>query len=676
MKKGFTVKKVYNYDFIDLKTNSPIFWGDEISISYTLKCDNIRGGRIATNTPYESRRGNLLMEKETEHGFVLANKSLKTKLSVEIKNDIMYLDLINTDYTEFTQFGLNLPFNFMGKLGGGDCRDQYLFNSPYRSANEEYKYCYLKSHNSQDIFVVFLSPADGWKMDYSPWVGGHYFYNLQCLANFDVLYGTGSERKGLKLAIFTADDYMDGLQKMSKLLGVPVLSYEKSYTFDGCGELTVYGDCDKVEMINGNGGRRCFVPSGNTVKYDGAARKTLFVPYFQGKAGLDCSVWCYEDLIEDFEKSNDAIVAYTGEPNFGNLCECQFWAAAMLRYIQRYGEKPSYHKRLKEFFDVLLAEDENKAVERLSVLEKPYGEFPKYSVFKSRRIQEHMAGVTILLDAYQVYKDEKYLTYALGMLDSLIENYQKPNGGFFTGHGGYEEDYSTVTCLILPLVDMANFFKGKDGVLSKKYADSAKALAEHIYQRGFHFPTEGGDSGSAEEQMEDGSISCSALSLLYYAANVQREEKYIRLAKEILDFHEGWVMNTPDANVYRSSLRWWETRWEGDKDGPALCCGHGWTIWRAEADFWYYKLTGDKEYLHKALSSFTTNFAKFAKDGKATAVYQMDYITGGGFQYPKMEIPYRIAPRFPDKEDVKTSRYVWVRAYNTILTLSKEELSL
>ena len=172
--------------------------------------------------------------------------------------------------------------------------------------------------------------------------------------------------------------------------------------------------------------------------------------------------------------------------------------------------------------------------------------------------------------------------------------------------------------------------------------------------------------------MEDGSISCTALTLLYYCANVERKEEYIAFSKEILELHESWTVKTPHANAYRSSLRWWETRWEGDKDGPALCLGHSWTIWRAEADFWYWYLTGEKEYLQKSLNSFTTNIAKGDKFGRYKAVYQMDYITGGGFLVEKVQ--FRIAPEFPDLEDVKTSRYVWARASETILKLAQKDL--
>jgi hypothetical protein len=214
---------------------------------------------------------------------------------------------------------------------------------------------------------------------------------------------------------------------------------------------------------------------------------------------------------------------------------------------------------------------------------------------------------------------------------------------------------------------MALFFKDKDPILYEKYSISARKLAEHIYRRGFSFPTEGGDTDEAEEQMEDGSISCSALALLYYCAKMERVDRYISRAKEFLDFHEAWVIEVPDANMYRSSLRWWETRWEGDGDGPALCCGHAWTIWRSEADYWYYKLTGDKEYWEKALCGFTTNFAKFDREGHGKSVYNADYITGGGFGYAgNPYCPFRIAPRFPDREDQKTARYSYWRAAESI----------
>ena len=208
---------------------------------------------------------------------------------------------------------------------------------------------------------------------------------------------------------------------------------------------------------------------------------------------------------------------------------------------------------------------------------------------------------------------------------------------------------------------MALFYEGKDENKSRYYKESAEKIAEYLYKRGLSFPTEGGVTDEAETEMEDGSISCTALSLLYYCSKIERKEEYIRKAKEILDIHESWEIKTPLAPMFRSSLRWWETKWEGDEDGNAICCGHAWTIWRAEADYWYYFLTGDKEYYLKAYNGFTSNFAKIDEKGRSYSCYQPDYITGGGFTDRSEDVEFRIAKGFPRQTDSGLSRYVWIR---------------
>ncbi len=567
---------------------------------------------------------------------------------------------MTTRRQDYSHFGLNLPFNFMGKLQGGGYENQYLFNSPYRSADEQHKYCLLKNINGNHLLVLFLSQADGWKMDYSPYVGGHYFVSLQCCANFDRAYGTGSHRQSIRLALLPVKSAKEAVQKAAELLGVPGLWYEESYTLTGQGTVQVFGPCDYVQL-----GDKKLLPQNGYVTYTGVTGKTLLTPVYQGKKGLDCSVFGYGNIFDRYKKANDVIAVWDGLPNLGNACECQCWAGAMLKYMLRFGRVQAYDEKLREFFRVFLGKREADAVVRLTVYPEAQGEFGPYSVYKSHRIQEHSFAVSMLLDAYKLYGQEKFLTYAVGAMNNIIANYQKENGALMTPHGGEYTDYSTVCCLIIPMVDMALFMKDRDGALYERYRTAAGKLAEHIYRRGFSFPTEGGSTKEAEEQMEDGSISCSALALLYYCAKIERREDYIAQAKAFLDFHENWVIETPDANMFRSSLRWWETRWEGDGDGPALCCGHAWTIWRSEADYWYYKLTGDASYWQKALCGFTANFAKFDAQGHGKSIYNADYITGGGFG-GKEAVRWRIAPRLPDREDVKTARYAWLRAADSI----------
>ena len=70
--------------------------------------------------------------------------------------------------------------------------------------------------------------AAGWKMDYSPYLGGHYFYNLKALANFDKAYRTGSRYKELVLYLFEVGAFEEGLEKVAEVKGVPILIYDRS----------------------------------------------------------------------------------------------------------------------------------------------------------------------------------------------------------------------------------------------------------------------------------------------------------------------------------------------------------------------------------------------------------------------------------------------------------------
>ena len=167
--------------------------------------------------------------------------------------------------------------------------------------------------------------------------------------------------------------------------------------------------------------------------------------------------------------------------------------------------------------------------------------------------------------------------------------------------------------------------------------------------------------------MEDGSISCTALSLLYYCKNASKNEDYIKQAKEILDLHENWVIKCPICQMHGSTLRWWETGWEGDGDGPAICSGHAWSIWRGEADYLYYELTGDKSHLLKAKNTFMTNLSKIDKDGYSYAIYNPDMINGGGFHCDTSKINFSVATKFAKTKDSGLSRYVWIRINDTFL---------
>lgn len=625
---------------------------DDITVSYTLMSDDVTRGEKPQGTPYLSRRA-----KFDENFY-----SAETGATLSVKErEGAFVFLLKTEREDLSEFGLNLPFNFMGKKNAGGWKNQYLFNSPYASENNGLIYCYFTSPGKESLMLSFDSPADGWKMDYSLFLGGHYFDNLKALANFDRAYGTGSHRKTLRLSLFACKDLEDGLAKLAERRKIPALYYGQNGGQVGSRvRIRVFGECDSVRC-----GRKTYTPENGRFDFTIGREGTSFlVPYYRGKRGYGASLYGWEDLFRLWKKTMDSVTEEDLAFTDGNLCEHQCWVSAMLRYMMRFGANKKYERAVKKELAAITARDEKQALPRQTIWYKPHGGFPAYNVYESGRMQEQFFGVTILLDAYRYFGIRKYLDYAVRSLKSVLRLCQKEDGRLARADTG--EDYTTVCCPMITVCDMANFLKDKDEKSASYFRDAAAKMAAYLFGRGMNFPTEGGVSDLAETEMEEGSISCTALALLYYCAHIERRDEYIAKAKEIMDVHDKWVIGTPLAPMFFSTLRWWETKWEGDEDGNALCCGHAWTIWRAEADYWYAHLTGDREYLRRARNGFASNFAKTDKKGKMYSVFQPDYITGGGFTDRCEQVEFRIARGFPRRSDSGLSRYAWLRAAESL----------
>ncbi len=645
----------------DRKTDDKIFYGEPFSVCYTKIDEDITTAVKKGSSPYVGNYESFSLKGER----LFANDTKSTLCFENIDGGVIFH--LDSTSSELSEYGLYLPFNFMGKKGGGGWQNQFLFNSPYMSHNKEIMYAYLTKPNGCNIVVAVLGGLEGWKMEYSPYLGGHYFVGLKILANFDKAYNTKRRKNSLTVAILPVSDFDDCLEKLSKLYNKPFLHYEKNGGKLGDEiKLKPYGKIDLLQLKHKNEVRN--IPFNNTIVLDREGEMEI-TPIFNNASGQTVSVYAYKSLIELYKKSMDSVNLDIIEKHTdGNLCEHQCWASAMLRFLLKYSdllsieEKITYENKVKSLLSIIMETDIDKAVKRRTILNKPYNNYPAYNIFCSKRIQEEFFGITILLDAYKYFKEKEYYAYATNTMDSFLATYLKEDGRIQTTNWkGEFEDYTTVCCPMIPILDMANFLIGKDEVRSKKYFSCAKRIAEYLYNRGLVFPTEGGKTSLADSEMEDGSISCTALSLLYYCKNAERNELYIKKAKEILDLHESWLIKTPICQMNCSSLRWWETQWEGDADGPALCCGHAWTIWRSEADWLYYFLTKDEEYNIKAFNGVMTNLSKIDEQGKSFAIYNPDLINGGGFKSKAEDVVFRVANRFPDTQDCGLSRYVWIR---------------
>ncbi len=656
-----------NRGIVDIRCpNDKIINGDEISVCYTLKTDDITTGKKPSCTPYQDRKDNLVFDNGALFG-----KNTNSTLKVREQENGLIFEL-STEANDISEYGINLPINFMGKLNGGGFENQFLFNSPYTYENSDIKYFYLTKPNGNNLLIAILSQANGWKMDYSPHSWGHYFINLKLLSSFDKAYGKKRNDNYLKFAIFPVTTFDSCLDTLAKLYDAPILDYEISGGELGAKiKLKAYGSPDSI--IEAHNGEKALLPYSEEyiIKNEG---ETTLIPLKNGKIGAPVSVYGYKSLIGLYKKSMDTVDLDLIEKHTdSNLCEHQSWASAMLRFLIKYKDKltstevQAYEEKLLSLLDIMTEQDNNKAIPRRTILNVPHDEFISYNVYKSKRVQELSAGIIILLDAYKYFGDKKYLDYVKGATTCLIFYYQKEDGRIEIDWGNSKEDYTTVCAPIIPITDVYNYLKDTDQGFANMCKESAAKIAEFLYKRGLKFPTEGGKSNETEEEMEDGSISCTALSLLYYCKNIAKNEQYIKKAKEILDLHESWVIKTPIAGMHGSTLRWWETGWEGDGDGPAICAGHAWSIWRGEADYLYYELTGDKAYLTKATNTFMTNLSKINQKGESYAIYNPDMINGGGFHCDTSKINFKVAPKFPTIKDSGMSRYVWIRINDTFL---------
>lgn len=631
------------------------------AVCFTLKSDDIKTMPHEEFESYHERICEYDFEQKTAENEILCRDSknlIKTQYILE--KDALVISA-QTENEDISEFAVNLDLNFLGKKGN-DYKDQLLPTTPYTSEDGKYMYFIMTRPNGKAAAVIARTECDGWKIKYSPFSFGHYIFSLGFMASFDRAYN-GSGRKNIKVSFHSADSISEAFEIVQKQIGVPMALNVLSGGFDGCGEVEILGKADFIEIKSPDGKiKRQKIGEKTELNEFGFYSAT---PVYGGKRGLNSVLWGAQSFSELFDKSCDSIKKPYHVDD--NLCEggCFLWE--MLLNMQ-YKNHRKYDKTVKEELDIIMAKSENP-IPRRTIFPKAQNGFAPYHVYKSSRVQEQFFGVSILLEAYKLYKDKEILEYAISALNELCDNYIKD------GMVDIGTDYTTVCCPMITLVDMALFLKSLNDKRYEVFEKTAGQMAEFLLKRGYDFPTEGIVSEICDTEREDGSISCTALALLYYCMHIKNEERYLEFAKDVLTLHRAWTIYTPDARMFYSSFRWWETIWEGDGQGPAICAGHSWTIWKAEALFYMGILTHDDMALINSWNGFITNFSKTGKDGSMYSCYEPDYIRGGGSDQTKKKlrqlagediaVKYKTAHSYPEHKDNSLSRYAWVRAYET-----------
>ncbi len=645
------------------KINNVLKNGSTGIIHYTLKSDNIREMNYdGMAMPYYSRKSiynvsecedNVITCTDTENGFV-------TKYSLD-KNHIVIESWCNND--EISEFSMSFDLNFMGNRGTS-FKNQFLPSSPYTSYDGQYMYCIMNRCEGKKLAIVMEDECAGWKIEYSYECSGHYINGFRVFSDFDQIYET-TNRHHMKLRI-VMEESIELLQK--EIASIYKVPYITNIISGGFCAATVEPSCDTdyLDVISPSGKHKKIevIESVMEIPMDEYGIYTI-VPYADGQKGLNTTTWYGEDFETLFRKSCDSICA--PYHNDYNLCEGGMYIHAMILYMMKYNDM-RYDAFIRKELAEIMGED-GVNVPRRTILPYKTDEFKAYHISGSDRIQEQFNGITILMDAYRLYGEQKYLEFAVSSLLEIAENWIDANGMIWINGRGDKADYTTVCAPVITIADMANLLREIGDKRYELFEGIAVKVAEYLVERGENFPTEGALSETKDTEMEDGSISCTALSVLYVCKNIKYDDKYIRFAEKILQLHRTWTIYTPDARMYQSSFRWWETIWEGDGEGPAICAGHAWSLWKAEALFWYGILTQNREAFRQSWNGFITNFAKINTKGESYSCYEADYIRGGGYIGVKrglfqlkgenIERTYKIAHNYPMHKDNSLSRYVW-----------------
>ena len=85
-------------------------------------------------------------------------------------------------------------------------------------------------------------------------------------------------------------------------------------------------------------------------------------------------------------------------------------------------------------------------------------------------------------------------------------------------------------------IETANILESLNDKRAQRFKTLAVKMAEFLLKRGFKFPTEG-TGEDTESDAEDGSVSCTALSVLYVCANLHYDKRYIDFAAKVLKLH-------------------------------------------------------------------------------------------------------------------------------------------
>jgi len=607
-----------------------------------------------------------------------------------------YFDLwLEGELAFANQVALDLDVAFMDLRQTDPPEYQYTVKCPYRSEDRSLCYVYLDRVIPPGLLITALGPAAAWRMLYNGQVfvnngADHAVQGLQMIWRFDSGIDPGAAPGPVKFGVRVsfphnireARSFIANEMEIP-MVSAPILGGEvgTSYSFQ------VEGPAAGAE-IRSPAGVVSPLPLTSLGPGKNIGRVATQEPGFytvrtwnrEGRGG-DCVFHGGTPAIETLKRATSTLDPVEEYLN----AEGQFWAQAFCLAREWVGPNPRHDTLIYDALvrigmqgvrfagppapplqDTYLAK--NCPRDQDGYLDVPLSEshvywgktFSPFHLHKSDRVQDAFEWVRTYLHAWRAYNNAEFYEHAVRVAEAHINDNVDLSGRVYRLiEGGLDTtDYSTVIAPLQSLAELVTEMEQRHDPRASKFHETCARLADYLVRRGLEFPTEG--VAPNLRWTEDGSISCTALSLLACYHFIQAKPAYLDMARRVLEYHEAWRMDAPDARMLDSSYRYWETKWENDGEGDAIDAGHAWTLWRAEALYYYALATGNALRLLQSYNGFRTNFCKFMPDGTSYSCFTPDFI------------PDRLRERkpmhsYPHRRDRSLSYYLWPRAAKTWL---------
>ncbi len=603
--------------------------------------------------------------------------------------------------------GIELDFNFVNCPGTKDWQNQIIPASPYLEKNNKNGFYLMSRPMGRYIILVFPEPISCWRIKYSDF--GHHLLGFQVLLKVEDLKFRNNEPlpayKRSSIRIGFAQSPEDAYLKISEMGGFPVVFSPTSGGINRTNlPIKVVGNVDDLTLINPDLTREnitSLLDKNKTAsillekpgKYQIAARygdkESLYSFYSApdwenmikkaaefGAEHFQLEKGCFARAVDSNTLDYKGLRVIGGY-SFGNPYEehsCAsgefggFLCWSGLKSMLQFGETDELKESAQGYFLSWAlqrkAKENNYFPNAISPVEQEFMgyKFSPGHIYKEQLYIQHEGWFLEEFCDYFLLTGERSILKTIELIAShMIDEHQDENGALINischNNGVFQRvDYTTCSTPVIGLIRAGNLLK------SEKILLGAEKACDHLVNRGLIFPTE---TIPGVEFIDEGSMACTALTLIYAYLNLKRKSEYRDTAQELLSLHESWIIKTPLISLFGSSFRYWENTWETRDWGASINGGHAWTIWTSEAKYYNYFIERRFNDLVDSFSGFVSNMPKVQEDGAIYSNFTPDYITGkfdhNGYKFE----PRFLANNFPIRTYSASGSYFLIRASET-----------